>query len=265
MSKKVQNMSIKKKVRLGCIVLAAILFFSTLISILEYVKMNNYVSEVITDNIRSINTSKEMLSVAEQHNISLMNSLVMNDEALSLDFGNQDDLISSFSDLKKKFVTPAERASADSVLYAYAAYMQIVSEAETVWQSDFDARKEWFFNRLQPVYLSMRGYMMDLTAVCQDALVRNSQNLQEGFQRSLMPGMIAVLVGLVMVFLFFYYLNYYIINPILKVNKGFRNSNLYGKAYDVRLDSDDEIQELNTMVSDIIDLKDSYKKQLEQQ
>ena len=51
---KFKKLGIKRKVLVGCIVLAVILFFSSVISVFEFSRMNRYVSGVIADNIRSI-------------------------------------------------------------------------------------------------------------------------------------------------------------------------------------------------------------------
>ena len=260
-----KTLGIKRKVLLGCIVLAVILFFSSLISIFEFVRMNRYVSGVIADNISSINTARELLSVSEQYNISLMNGLVLeNDEELeALPVAPQEELVSSFENLSKRFVTPQERAAADSVLYAYAAYMQVVSEAEQMWQQDYTDRQHWFFNRLQPVYVKFRGYMMQLTSISQDALIESSQDVREGTYRSLMPGLVSVLVGLIMMLLLNYYLNYYLINPLLKITGGIKGYRYHGRSYDVKLDTDDELAELNEAVGDIVDQNQSFKRELE--
>lgn len=256
---------IKRKILYGCIVLCIILFFSSIISIFEYVKMNDYVSEVITDNIRSINSARNMLSAAEQYNINLMNGMVLENAADTLErypVVNDDNFVSSFTDIGQKFLTPQERSYADSVRYAYAAYMQVVAEAEYIWQQDYTQRQQWFFNRLQPVYMKFRGYMSQLTQVCQDALVNNSQSLQDSFYRSLMPGFISVIFGIVLVLLFNYFINYSLINPLLKISRGIKGYRQAGRTYDIDIDSDDELKELNDNVKDIIDLNNSYKKQL---
>ena len=156
-----------------------------------------------------------------------------------------------------------ERAAADSVLYAYAAYMQVVSEAEQMWQQDYTDRQHWFFNRLQPVYVKFRGYMMQLTSISQDALIESSQDVREGTYRSLMPGLVSVLVGLIMMLLLNYYLNYYLINPLLKITGGIKGYRYHGRSYDVKLDNDDELAELNEAVGDIVDQNQSFKRELE--
>ena len=260
-----KTLGIKRKVLFGCIVLAIILFFSSLISIFEFTKMNRYVSGVIADNIRSINAARELLSVSEQYNISLMNGLVLDNEGTvqEMPLLREEELVATFENLSRSFVTPEERAGADSVLYAYAAYMQVVSEAGQMWQHDYAERQHWFFNRLQPVYLKFRGYMMQLTSVCQDALIESSQDIREGTYRSLMPGLASVLVGMIMVLLFNYFLNYYLINPLLRVTGGIKGYRYHGRGYDVKLDNDDELEELNEAVGDIIDQNLSYKRELD--
>ncbi|MCR5708903.1 MAG: MCP four helix bundle domain-containing protein [Bacteroidales bacterium] len=262
---KFKKLGIKRKVLLGCIVLALILFFSSLISIFEFTKMNRYVSAVIADNIRSINTARELLNVSEQYNISLMNSLVIEgtERPEEVPLIEDENLISSFENLSRSFVTPEERAAADSVLYAYAAYMQVVVEAGQMWQNDYAARQHWFFNRLQPVYLKFRGYMMSLTSICQDSLIESSQDIREGFYRSLMPGLVSVIVGMILVLLFNYYLNYYMINPLLRVTSGIKGYRYHGLSYNVKLDSEDELEELNTAVGDIVDQNQTLKRELE--
>lgn len=263
---KIKEPGIKRKVMLGCIVLAIILFFSSLISIFEFSRMNRYVSGVIADNIRSINAARELLSVSEQYNVSLMNGLVLeNGDTVPEAFpaAPQEELVSSFENLSKRFVTPEERAAADSVLYAYAAYMQVVSEAGDVWMKDFDERQHWFFNRLQPVYVKFRGYMMQLTSVCQDALIASSQDVREGTYRSLMPGLVSVLLGMVMVLLFNYFLNYYLIDPILRITEGIKGYRYYNRHYAVKMDNDDELEELNTAVGDLIEQNQSLRKEIE--
>lgn len=268
MPKKFQfkSLGIKRKVLIACIVLAAILFFSSLISIFEFSRMNRYVSAVIADNIRSINTARELLNISEQYNISLMNGLVLeNEEQLEeLPVGPQEELVSSFENLSKSFVTPQERAAADSVLYAYAAYMQVVSEAQEMWRQDYAERQHWFFNRLQPVYLKFRGYMMRLTSISQDALIESSQDVQEGTYRSLMPGLVSLLVGLILILLLNYYLNYYLVNPLLKVTNGIKGYRYHGRGYSVKLENDDELAELNEAVGDIVDQNQAYKRELQQ-
>ena len=255
-------MSIKKKVMLGCIVLGAILFFSSIMSIYEFRNMNSYVTRVISENIISINTARDLMSAAEDHNLNLMAGL--NKTYSAIDKSTEDELVRKFSGVRDLFSAPSERQLADSVVFAYSAYMQVCKEAEKVWAEGSYARREWYFNRLQPVYRQLIDYVQRLTFTGQDALIENSRSMQDNFYRSMMPSMVSLILSLILVLLFNYYLNYFMINPLLKITKGIKGYRHFGKPYAVELDSTDELAQLNEAVGDLVDLNKSYKSQLTQ-
>jgi len=256
-----KGLGIKKKALLGCVILGLILLFSSVISIYEFMKMNKYVADVITENIKSIDSARGLLNAAENHNLTLMASL--DEESFATERENDRGIASQFVEIGELFTTPQEKLAADSVMIAYAAYMQVASEAERMWEFDSIARRDWFFNRLQPVYLKFRDYLSALTIVCEDTLISNSQSLQNNYHRSIMPAFISLILSLILVLLFNYYLNAYLINPLLKVNRNIKSYRQFGKKYELKIDSDDEIAELNDNVKDLIDLNQSYKKHLE--
>lgn len=260
-----KRIGIKTKVLYGCLVIGIVLFFAGTVSIFEYTRTNRYVADVITDNINSINTSRELLYVTEAYNADLMYELVISDSADSVsNFSafRDDRLITSLETLRDRFTDPREIAAADSVVYAYVAYMQVASEAEEIWNNDYDVRSEWFFNRLQPIHLEFRRYLTQLAQVCQETLTENSSDLQARFYRGLMPGVISGIFGIILVMFLNYYLRYYMINPILRITGAIKKYRQFGKDYEVKVDSEDEISELNDVVRDIVDLNQSYRKQL---
>ncbi len=254
-------MGIKRKVLLGCIVLALILLISSSISMFEFTRMNDHVTELISDNTKSIEISRELLAKAEEYNLRLMHLVVGEVAEESIEVINDDEFISFFSGIRESFVTEQDKANADSVMYAFTAYMHVVREASDIWFiSSDDIRKEWYFNRLQPVYAKLNAYIAKLTNDSQDALILNSQSLQDNFYRSLMPGLISALLGFLMVLLFNYYLNYYLINPLLRISHGIKGYLSFNKNYDVKVEGKDELAELNDRVKDIVDINKSAKK-----
>ena len=256
-----KSFGIKKKALLGCIVLGLILLFSSVISVYEFRSMNKYVTDVIADNISGIDAARDLLNATENHNLTLMSCI--DSDLDSFDKTSNEVFAAKFADVRDTFVSAKEKAAADSVMYAYAAYMQVVGEADGVWLQDSFARRDWFFNRLQPVYIKFRDYIRALNVVCEDTLITNSKNLQSNYYRSIMPAFISLLLSLLLVLLFNYYLNQFFINPLLKVNRGIKAYRQFGKKYDIKVDTGDELAELNETVKDLVDLNQSYKKQLE--
>ena len=68
--------SIRKKVCLSLGSLAAILLLSGVLSILEYRRMSNYVSDLITSNINSIVLSQRLSDLTQEHNHQMLSVVV---------------------------------------------------------------------------------------------------------------------------------------------------------------------------------------------
>ncbi|MEF9987035.1 MAG: hypothetical protein RSC28_05495 [Bacteroidales bacterium] len=254
-------MGIRKKISLGFVVIGTVLLLSSLIAIYELISMRKSVSSLITDNIASINTSRLLLEVTDEYNFKLLKGMGADSAATIPDLKSDVRFSDYLNEVKGKFTTEQERNVADSVLYAYTAYIHIMNEAPYVWLEDYQGRRNWYFNKLYPVYMKLRTYIQSLTEVSQKALAENSQNLSESFYRSIMPGVVAVSIGIVLVFLFNYFINFYFIRPILLISRGIGSYLQYRKSYNVKIDNDDELKDLSNNVKELIDTNKNLTKQ----
>jgi hypothetical protein len=252
-------MGLRKKISLGFVIIATILLFSGLISIYEFISMRKSVSNLISDNIASINTSTLLLEVSDEYNFELLMGMGSDSIAKFPDIENDNRFSNYLEKVKNKFTTANERTMADSILYAYSAYMNIIKQAPNIWHNDYQIRRAWYFNRLYPVYTKLRKYIQNLTHISQKALAENSQTLNDSFYRSIMPGVVAISIGLILVLLFNYYINFFFISPILKIIKGIKNSLDYNKSYNISVENDDELGELNDIIKEIADTNKTLK------
>ncbi len=252
-------MGIRKKIFLGFVVIGTVLLLSGVLAIYEFVSMRQSMSNLVSDNIKSINSSYLLLEVTDEYNFALLKS--MGDAHSAVIPDNKQD--TRFSDYltELKYTNEREQNMADSVVYAYTAYIHIMKEAPLVWQGNYQGRRSWYFDRMYPVYMKLRGYIQKLTAITQEELAVNSQNLSDSYYRSLMPCVVAVGIGIVLVMLFNYFINFYFIRPILSITKGISNYILYKKSYNVVIENYDELQDLNQNVSELIDANKKLIKQ----
>ena len=104
--KKERKPSMKKKLFFSLGSLAMILLLSSVISILEYRRMSDYVSELIASNIKSINLSQKLADITQEYNDQMLAVVVQNDISLMPDFNltyfnaQSDSLRSSFTSSK---------------------------------------------------------------------------------------------------------------------------------------------------------------------
>ena len=256
-------MGLRKKISLGFVVIGAILFLSSIIAIFEFNRIRHSVTDLMKDNINSINTSRMLLELTDEYNFMLLSSVIMDSTLNSAEVVYDDRFEKYIGNIKSQFTSETEIATADSLSVAYKRYLAEISLASNIMTLSVSERKEWYNNKLMPVYKNLRNYKRQLGLLTQGALAKNTAGLQEGFYRSIMPGIIAVAAGIILVLLFNYFINLYFISPILLISRGLKSYKEFNKSYTVQFDNDDELQDLNEEVRSLIEEHKTLKKHRE--
>ena len=84
-----------------------------------------------------------------------------------------------------------------------------------------------------------------------DDLKVNSEQFQQGFYRSIIPGVVSVAAGVMLVILMMFYMMVYYVNPIYKMLEKLRNYRDHSMRYNNTVDGDDQLSELNENISDL--------------
>lgn len=258
-----KQLGIRKKILLGFVLIGTILLLSSLIAIYELISMRRSVSNVIADNISSINASRLLLDITDEYNFILLKGIGEDTTATVPDLSTDMRFVTLLNEVKGKYSKDMEQKMADSVLYAFTAYMHIMNKAPDIWEGPYQGRRNWYFNSLYPVYMKLRKYIQSLTLISQESLAENSKNLSDSFYRSLMPGVVAVAIGIVLVFLFNYYINFYFIAPVIAITRGIEKYIQFKKSYNIEIESDDELEDLNESVKELIDANKNLTKHLD--
>ncbi len=255
------RLSLKMKLTLSLMAIAMVLLISSAISILEYRGMKNYVSDLMADDIRSINVSQQLTSVVDNYNLSIL-AIIGDDEISKLPEFDQDKFVSFCDSLKGSLTEQQLVPLADSVLYSYSAYMLTSLELEKVILSDFIDTRTWYFDRLQPVFARLRSDIDNLSAAIYDDLERNSETFELGFSRSIIPGIVAVGVGVMLVFLLLFFMLSLYVNPLYKMLDGLDNYRRFNRKYTYVFDGDDQLTELNANIIELIDENQQMRRRL---
>ena len=83
------RLSLKMKMVLSLSAIAVVLVISSIISLLEYRRMSNYVSDLIAEDINSINVAQKLANVTDDYNLQIL-TVIGDDSVNSLpDFDQQ--------------------------------------------------------------------------------------------------------------------------------------------------------------------------------
>lgn len=253
------SMRMKAVLALGAI--AVTLLVSSILSVMEYTRMSDYVSELIGENIRSINVAQRLASVSNEYNLEIL-TIIGDTTRTTLPPFDEDEFMRHCDDLRTSLATRNLSNLADSVEYSFSAYMLTSLELPSVLESDFIDTRTWYFDRLQPVYGRLRGDIERLSESTYQDLQKNSATFERGFYRSVIPGAVSVAVGLMLVLMLLFFILSYFVNPVYKMNEAFDEYRLLNKKYSYDFDGDDELSDLNRNITELADENAQLRKRL---
>lgn len=245
------KLTMRLKLVLSLASIAVILLVSSFISIMEYSRMSSYVSELIGANIGSINAAQKLADSANGYNMDIL-SVIGDGNATSLPAFSQTEFVAYGDSLKASLEATRMLPLADSVLLSYTDYLIETMEFEDIMALDSVDVHQWYFETLQPKYDRLHSDINALNAGIYKELQKNSATFDRGFYRSVIPGAVAVAVGLLLVLLLLFFLMVYYVNPVYKMLKGLRNYRSLGTKYTCSFDGDDELSELNDGVTELV-------------
>lgn len=244
--------SMRRKLTFSLGSLAALLLLSGIISIIEYRRMSDYVSELIAANIKSIALSQKLADITEEYNHQMLSVVVQNDISLMPDF-NLAHFNAQADSLKNSFTSQTALPMVDSVATSFNDFMRTSLKFDEVFLADNVNTGEWFFGTLQPSYNKFRQDMMVLNDMIHAELRKNSADFDDGFYRSIIPGAVSVGAGLLLILLFFYFVMVYYVNPIYKMSAGVDNYRLTGRRHGYEFDGDDQLANINNGLTELIE------------
>ena len=242
------KLTMRMKLTLSLSAIAVTLLVSSVISIMEYYRMSNYVSDLIADNIRSVNVAQKLSEVTNKYNLDLL-ALIGDNSVNTLPDFHQKEFMGHCDSLRNSLTSDKMVPLTDSVVYAYSAYMLTSLELNDVMLSDFIDTRAWYFDRLQPKFRRLNHYIDVLNEAIYDDLKKNSLTFQRGFYRSIIPG--AVGVGLLLVLMLLFFLLVFYVNPIYRMLSGLNNYRSYNKKYSYSFEGDDQLAELNDGITEL--------------
>ena len=231
---------------------AAILVLSGAISIMEYRRMSDYVSDLIASNIKSINLSQRLADMTQEYDQQMLEVVLLNDISRMPEFDLQ--LFRAQADSLKSSVTKMTSLPiVDTVATSFDAFMKASLKFDEVFLADNVNTGEWFFGSLQPSYNKFRRDIDTLNDAILEELKSNSADFDAGFYRGIIPGVVSVGAGLLLVFLLMYFIMVYYVNPLYKMSNGIDNYRAIGKKYGYVFDGDDQLANINNGITEIIE------------
>ncbi len=255
------RLTLRMKLILSLSAIAVVLTMSSVISVLEYRRMSTYVSNLIARDISDIHVAQQLVDAVDGYHLQVL-AVIGDDNLNTLPDFDRSAFLEHCDSLKQSLGAQSAVPLADSVLYAYSAYMLASLELESVIQSTFINSRDWYFTRLQPLFTRLRGYLDRLSADMYEELRQNSEDFDSGIFRSIVPGIVAVGVGILLVFLLMFYMLVYYVHPLYHMLDNLGDYLKFRRHYTYTFEGDDQLTDLNRSITDLTEENRQLRRRL---
>ena len=248
-------MGLKNKIRLGFLSLALLLFFSGIISYFELSRLSHSTPSMLGASFRNMELSKTMLDAVQDQNTALLQMIVSgsrNSDSMLIVGRQKFD-----SSMREANVLIRDLQGFDSIYAANVAYNRIVD----AYLSDSLHKNSvgWYVNIYETSYADLTTSIKNFMVSSQRIMDVKAQRLEDNAYRATMPGFIALLIGILIVVVFFYFINLYYISPVLKITDALKNYLNSKIPFKVNVEGRDEMFRLKESIEKLIDQQKSKR------
>ena len=248
-------MGLKNKIRLGFLSLALLLFFSGIISYFELSRLSHSTHSMRGASFRNMELSKTMLDAVQDQNTALLQMIVSgsrNSDSMLIVGRQKFD-----SSMREANVLIRDLQGFDSIYAANVAYNRIVD----AYLSDSLHKNSvgWYVNIYETSYADLTTSIKNFMVSSQRIMDVKAQRLEDNAYRATMPGFIALLIGILIVVVFFYFINLYYISPVLKITDALKNYLNSKIPFKVNVEGRDEMFRLKESIEKLIDQQKSKR------
>lgn len=199
--------------------------------------------------------SKTMLDAVQDQNTALLQMIVSgsrNSDSMLIVGRQKFD-----SSMREANVLIRDLQGFDSIYAANVAYNRIVD----AYLSDSLHKNSvgWYVNIYETSYADLTTSIKNFMVSSQRIMDVKAQRLEDNAYRATMPGFIALLIGILIVVVFFYFINLYYISPVLKITDALKNYLNSKIPFKVNVEGRDEMFRLKESIEKLIDQQKSKR------
>lgn len=231
--------------------LVALLMAAGAVSTIEFLKLSRSVTALIDDNYKTIEASKSMIEALEREDSGILLVLLGEVETGRDIVHTADSLFLASFKIAKNNITEENE---DAHIYRIDS---LYKEFKSKWRLPINSMQNQvqisiYHKDIHKSFLNVKNAVNDLMTLNQRSMFEEATMLKEKSHRAIMPGIVAIIGGLVFSLLLSFFISKYFVSPISEIAEAVRSFNLKDKALRTSIKSDDEIKKLETEINNLI-------------
>lgn len=236
-------MGLRMKILSGFLILTMMLLIAGVWSIYELRAVGRSAQALLDDNYKSINAGKVMMEALEREDSGILLLLSGKWEEGRPIIQSADMSFQRALQIARDNVTiPGEQDYIQALDKQYAAYKKLW--LKPIVGTKYEGNLTWYFEEIHKSFLELKETIEKLTMLNHQTMYRTASELKNRAHRSTMPGIVAILSALIFTLIFNYFINFYMVSPIIKITKGIQRVMETGGAFDIDIETRDELFDL---------------------
>ena len=201
------------------------------------------VENLLNDNYKSVNAAQIMTEALERQDSAI----------LLLQSGKwkegRDIIESADKSFQKGFLIasmnitiPGEKGYVERVESSYKNFKELW--IRPIVGTENEKNLNWYFKEIHPKFLAVKSEVASLMLLNDNVMYKTAMDLKNKARRAVMPGAVAILSALIFSFMFSYFVNYYLVGPIIRITSGIQRVLDYKETFNVKIETNDEMRSL---------------------
>lgn len=243
-------MKIRTKILLGFLILALMLAVAGAYSIYELTTISTSVQKLLDDNYRSINAAKQMIEALEREDSGVLLLLLGKwKEGRSTVVDAHKNFGNAFDIAGNNLTIPGEKGYIDKINAKYKEYRD--NWDRPIVGTEYEGNLNWYFEKVHRDFTQVKTAVEDLMTINANTMYETASILKNRAHQAIMPGIVAVSAALVFVVIFNFFVNLYIVNPIISMIKSIENFLQTGEPTKLSIDTRDELHDLAASIANL--------------
>ncbi|MBO5813570.1 MAG: hypothetical protein J6R13_03550 [Alistipes sp.] len=245
---------IRKRVTIGFVSIATLLFFSGMVSLFELGHLSTDAEVILDRSHRNMELAKDMLTSLHAQSRAVADVVVLED--MSSDSLCRDGLTHLENSLMAAYDLSKGGAHLDSLVVSVAELRRLTGEMLAAQpQSDslptlFD--RAWYNDVYMPATLKVSEQINDYMSATHEGLTPRAEQLSHNAYRAVMPVLISLVVMIAIVLMLYYFITIYCVNPILSLRKSLADWLAFKLPFNPKSECRDELLELKEDIETLI-------------
>lgn len=237
----------RKKISIGFISLVLLLFFAGAISVYELNRLRGGARDMVDLGVKNASLAERMLEALQDQNSAVVKMLA-SEHALpgpGYERGSRD-----FDKALEEAAEVVPVGETAPIALARDKYREVIAGYAN---EELERDVEWFAGSYLAAYYELDESVRNFLTSPSTFLSTRTEQLEKNVYRTITPSIITLLVAILIVLMFYFFVDLYYIRPLQKVNKGLKKYLTARIPFDDSFESNDDVETLKEMVVELIE------------